>query len=112
MIHSGDIPHGFAKGGFTPPYVCGIVSVGWGEAHPSWHKLMTWIYPVICVECNPRFMVQTFPMDLRRVGFTPTFVARTADVDLSGHMSGMQSTIYGADIPHGFAKGGLHPTLR
>jgi len=24
----------------------------------------------------------------------------------------MPSTIYGADIPLGFAKGGLHPTLR
>ena len=23
----------------------------------------------------------------------------------------MQPTIYGADIPHGFANGGLHPTL-
>jgi hypothetical protein len=23
-----------------------------------------------------------------------------------------QSAIFGADIPHGFAKGGLHPTLQ
>ncbi len=51
-------------------------------------------------------------MDLRKVGFTPPFVARRDDVDLSGHMCRMQSKIYGADIPHGFAKGGLHPTLR
>ena len=79
--------------GFTPPYVGSIVSVGWGEAHPSWHKRLTWIYPVICVECNPRFMVQTFPMDLRKVGFTPPYDRNFQVLALNSRASRIASAV-------------------
>ncbi len=61
----------------------GIVPVGWGEAHHSWRERMTSIYPVI-----------------RKLKIIRFIVYET------------QSMIDCTDIPHGFAKGGLHPTLQ
>jgi hypothetical protein len=61
----------------------GFVPVGWGEAHHSWSERMTSIYPVI-----------------RKLKIMCFIVYET------------QSMIHGADIPHGFAKAGLHPTLQ
>ena len=52
-----------------------------GEAHHSWREQMTSIYPII-----------------RKLKIMYCIVYET------------QSAIYGADIPYGFAKGGLHPT--
>jgi hypothetical protein len=69
------------KVGFTPPYMVGFVPVGWGEAHHSWLERMTSIYPVI-----------------RKLKIMCCIVNET------------QSMIHCTDIPHGFAKGGLHPT--
>ena len=68
---------------FTPPYLGGFVPVGWGEAHHSWRERMTSIYPVI-----------------RNLKIMCFIVYET------------QSLIHCTDIPHGFAKGGLHPTLQ
>ena len=59
------------------------VPVGWGEAHHSWRERMTSIYPIICKLKIPYSIVYE-----------------------------MQSMIHCAGIPHGFAKGGLHPTLQ
>ena len=61
----------------------GFVTVGWGEAHHSWHVRMTSIYPII-----------------RKLKIICSIVYE------------MQSMIHCADISHGFAKGGLHPTLQ
>ena len=55
----------------------------WGEAHHSWHEQMTSIYPII-----------------RKLKIMCCL------------MYEMQSAIYGANIPHGFAKCGLNPTLQ
>jgi hypothetical protein len=60
-----------------------FVPVGWGEAHHSWSERMTSIYPVI-----------------RKLKIM-CFIVYEA-----------QSMIHCVDIPHGFAKGGLHPTLQ
>ena len=53
----------------------------WDEAHLSWREQMTSIYPII-----------------RKLKIMYCIMYET------------QSAIYGADIPYGFAKGGLHPT--
>jgi hypothetical protein len=58
-------------------------AVGWGEAHHSWRERMTLIYPVI-----------------RELKIMCFIVHET------------QSMIHCTEIPHGFAKGGLHPTLQ
>ena len=55
----------------------------WDEAHHSWREQMTSIYPII-----------------RKLKIMCCIMYET------------QSAIYGADIPYGFAKGGLHPTLQ
>jgi hypothetical protein len=55
----------------------------WGEAHHSWSERMTSIYPII-----------------RKVKIMCCIVYET------------QSMIHCADIPHGFAKGGVKPTIR
>ncbi len=55
----------------------------WGEAHHSWHEQMTSIYPII-----------------RKLKIMCCIVYE------------MQSMIHCVDIPHGFANGGLHPTLQ
>ncbi len=68
---------------FTPPYMGGFVPVGWGEAHHSRRERMTSIYPVI-----------------RKLKIMCFIVYET------------QSMIHCRDILHGFAKGGLHPTLQ
>ncbi|MCY2936584.1 MAG: hypothetical protein NT172_20780, partial [Planctomycetota bacterium] len=60
-----------------------LVPVGWGEAHHSWRERMMSIDPII-----------------RKVKIMHCIVNET------------QSMIHCADIPHGFAKGGLHPTLQ
>ncbi len=52
----------------------------WGEARHSWRERMTSIYPVI-----------------RKLKIMCCIVYE------------MQSMIHCANIPHGFAKGGLHP---
>jgi len=56
---------------------------GWGEAHHSWSERMTSIYQII-----------------RKLKIMYSIVHET------------QSMILCANIPHGFAKGGLHPTLQ
>ena len=61
----------------------GFVPVGWGEAHHSWSERMMSIYPII-----------------RKLKIICFIVYET------------QSMIHCTDIPHGFAKGGLHPTLQ
>ena len=71
------------KVGFTPPYMGRFVPVGWGEAHHSWRERMTSIYPVI-----------------RTLKIMCCIVYET------------QPMIHCTDIPHGFANGGLHPTLQ
>jgi hypothetical protein len=64
-------------------YMGRLVPVGWGEAHHSWHVRMTSIYPII-----------------RKVKILCYIVYET------------HSMIHCADIPHGFAKGGVKPTIR
>ena len=53
----------------------------WDEAHLSWREQMTSIYPII-----------------RKLKIMCCIMYET------------QSAIYDADIPYGFANGGLHPT--
>ena len=63
--------------------ICRVPMHRWSEAHHSWRVRMTSIYPII-----------------RKVKIMCCIVYET------------QSMIHCADIPHGFANGGLQPTLQ